>query len=132
MTNLLWRQSLKNFPRKNGELKTRELHGLKNWEICCCIYCLFQRRTAGIFALTEDFENFEKLGAIMPPEDKDAALFPRRINGKWFLIHRPISIHHGPGAHIWISRSDDLKYWGDHQILIRARKADGGMPTKWD
>jgi len=54
-------------------------------------------------------------------------LFPRRINGKWVLIHRPISIHHGPGAHIWISRSDDLKYWGDHQILIRARK--GGW---WD
>jgi len=78
-------------------------------------------------ALTKDFENFEKLGAIMPPEDKDAALFPKRIHGKWVLIHRPISAHHGPGAHIWISRSDDLKYWGEHQILIKARK--GGW---WD
>ncbi|NPV89644.1 MAG: glycosidase [Firmicutes bacterium] len=78
-------------------------------------------------ALTRDFEIFEKLGSIMPPEDKDAALFPRRICGKWVLVHRPIPARHEPGAHIWISRSDDLKYWGQHHILIRARK--GGW---WD
>jgi predicted GH43/DUF377 family glycosyl hydrolase len=80
-------------------------------------------------ALTKDFENFERLGPIMPPEDKDAALFPQKIDGKWLLIHRPIPARHGvgPGAHIWVSRSDDLKYWGEHQILINARR--GGW---WD
>lgn len=78
-------------------------------------------------ALTKDFESYERLGPVMPPEDKDAALFPKRINGKWLLIHRPIPAHHGPGAHIWVSRSDDLKYWGEHQILIDARQ--GGW---WD
>lgn len=72
-------------------------------------------------ALTKDFENFERLGPIMPPEDKDAALFPRRIDGKWLLIHRPIPALYGQRAHIWISKSDDLKYWGEHQILIDAR-----------
>ncbi|MGQ9558191.1 MAG: glycosidase [Desulfurispora sp.] len=82
-------------------------------------------------ALTKDFSTFEKLGPIMPPEDKDAALFPRRFSGKWALIHRPIPASYGAaahtGAHIWISQSTDLKYWGDHQILINARK--GGW---WD
>lgn len=39
----------------------------------------------------EDFEHFERYGMIMPPEDKDAALFPRRIGGQWALIHRPVS-----------------------------------------
>lgn len=29
-------------------------------------------------ALTEDFVNFERCGGIMPPEDKDAALFPKK------------------------------------------------------
>ena len=43
-------------------------------------------------ALTTDFRTFERKGAIMPPEDKDAALLPRRINGRWALLHRP-----GPG-----------------------------------
>jgi len=78
-------------------------------------------------ALTEDFETFERLGPVMPPEDKDAVLFPKRINGKWLLIHRPIPAYSEPGAHIWISMSEDLKFWGEHQILINARK--GGW---WD
>lgn len=80
-------------------------------------------------ALTQDFINFERLGPIMPPEDKDAALFPRRIHGKWVLIHRPITANYVPGAHIWISTSLDLKQWGERQILMHARRGswwDGG------
>jgi len=80
-------------------------------------------------ALTEDFVNFERLGPIMPPEDKDSALFPRRINGKWALIHRPIAANYVPGAHIWLSYSDDLSHWGDRRVLMHARRGgwwDGG------
>lgn len=80
-------------------------------------------------ALTEDFVNFDRLGPIMPPEDKDAALFPRRINGKWALIHRPIAANYVPGAHIWLSYSDDLLHWGDRRVLMHARRGgwwDGG------
>jgi len=32
-------------------------------------------------ARTVDFRSFERLGAVMPPEDKDAALFPRASTG---------------------------------------------------
>lgn len=74
-------------------------------------------------ALTEDFEHFERLGAIMPPEDKDATIFPRRFGDRWMLIHRPIE----RGANIWISCSNNLRYWGDHTILINSR---GG--SWWD
>ena len=80
-------------------------------------------------ALTDDFVKFDRLGPIMPPEDKDAALFPRRINGKWALIHRPIAANYVPGAHIWLSYSDDLVHWGDRQVLMHARRGgwwDGG------
>ena len=80
-------------------------------------------------ALTDDFVKFERLGPIMPPEDKDAALFPRRINGKWALIHRPIAANYVPGAHIWLSYSDDLVHWGDRRVLMHARRGgwwDGG------
>ena len=80
-------------------------------------------------ALTDDFINFERLGAVMPPEDKDAALFPRKINGKWALIHRPIVTDYIPGAHIWLSYSDDLVHWSNSHVLMYARQGgwwDGG------
>ena len=70
-------------------------------------------------ALTEDFRHFERFGDIMPPEDKDAALFPRRIGNYWALIHRPVS---NIGAHIWISYSPDLRHWGSHKLILPARR----------
>ncbi|GIU82761.1 MAG: glycosidase [Acidobacteria bacterium] len=73
-------------------------------------------------ALTEDFRHFERHGAIMPPEDKDAALFPKRFNGRWALIHRPMSNYPVVKANIWISFSPDLKHWGDHSVLLEARR----------
>jgi predicted GH43/DUF377 family glycosyl hydrolase len=56
----------------------------------------------------------------MPPEDKDAALLPRRIGGQWAMIHRPVSAM--GGAHIWISFSKDLRHWGDHSLVLSARR----------
>jgi predicted GH43/DUF377 family glycosyl hydrolase len=78
-------------------------------------------------ALTKDFHAFERMGSILPPEDKDAALFPRKIGGKWILIHRPAAASYVPGTHIWASSSDDLKHWSDNRILIPAR-----MGAWWD
>ena len=75
-------------------------------------------------ALTEDFRHFERIGVVMPPEDKDAALLPRQIDGRWAMIHRPAT---PLGAHIWISYSPDLKHWGSHKLVLRART--GGW---WD
>ncbi len=43
-------------------------------------------------ASTRDFESFERRGTLMPPEDKDAALFPCTFGGRWALIHRPVAI----------------------------------------
>ncbi len=75
-------------------------------------------------ATTTDFRTFERRGLVMQPDDKDAALLPRRINGNFALIHRPVS---DAGADIWISYSPDLRNWGQHQLVIRAR--EGGF---WD
>lgn len=72
-------------------------------------------------ARTTDFVAFERLGPVMPPEDKDAALFPRRFGNRYAMIHRPVSAG-SSGAHIWLSYSPDLVHWGDHQILLQARR----------
>ncbi|HVH20474.1 MAG TPA: glycosidase [Myxococcota bacterium] len=75
-------------------------------------------------ALTEDFKSFERYGVVMPPSDKDAALLPRRLDGRFALIHRPSN---GDEGHIWLSYSPDLKHWGDHSLILEARR--GGW---WD
>jgi len=71
-------------------------------------------------AITKNFKNYARLGTMLPPEDKDACLFPRRFRGRFALIHRPIVRGE---AHMWISFSPDLKHWGDHRVLIRTRSA---------
>ena len=78
-------------------------------------------------ARTTDFARFERLGPILPPDDKDAAVFPVRFDDKWTLLHRPASAHAGVPAHIWLAHSPDLRHWGEFRILLRARR--GGW---WD
>jgi predicted GH43/DUF377 family glycosyl hydrolase len=78
-------------------------------------------------ASTRDFETWDQRGTLMPPEDKDAALFPHPFDGRWALIHRPVATAPRQMAHIWISWSPDLHFWGDHAILLPAR--EGGW---WD
>jgi len=88
-------------------------------------YVSYSRGGPGVsLAITEDFHSFERLGVVMPPEDKNAALLPRRIHGLWALVHRPTT---RLGAHIWISYSPDLRHWGDHRLILEARR--GGW---WD
>jgi predicted GH43/DUF377 family glycosyl hydrolase len=89
-------------------------------------YTAYSRRGPLVsLAVTKDFREVRRLGPVMPPDDKDAALFPQRFDGRWIMIHRPAQIR-GP-ANIWISYSPDLRHWGDHDLLLEAR--DGAW---WD
>jgi predicted GH43/DUF377 family glycosyl hydrolase len=78
-------------------------------------------------ALTSDFVEFERQGPVMPPENKDAALLPRRLNGRWVLLHRPKEYYPASKANIWLSFSEDLKHWGEHCLVLEAR-----MGAWWD
>ncbi len=62
-------------------------------------------------ATTTDFESVKRLGVVCVPEDKNASLLPRRVNGEFVLFHRPAAVV-GGGADVWISRSEDLHSWG--------------------
>lgn len=88
-------------------------------------YTAFSKSGPGVaLALTEDFRTFDRLGLVMQPDDKDAALLPRRVNGSFALLHRPVA---PSGAHIWMSFSPDLRNWGNHKPVLQARQ--GGW---WD
>ncbi len=95
----------------------------EEWAIA---YTAYSRRGPLVsIATTRDFTAVQRLGPALPPENKDAALFPRRFNGRWAMIHRPSPLR--GGAHMWISYSPDLRHWGDHGLLLEAR--DGAW---WD
>jgi predicted GH43/DUF377 family glycosyl hydrolase len=113
------------FPEEIWGIEDPRITFVPELEKYAIAYTSFSRGGPGVsLALTRDFHSFERLGVIMPPEDKDAALLPRKINGYWALIHRPVTTL---GAHMWISYSPDLRHWGSHKVMLAARR--GGW---WD
>jgi len=92
-------------------------------------YTSYSRGGPGVsLALTKDFRSFERLGVVMSPDDKDAALLPRKINGFWALIHRPMT---PLGAHIWLSSSPDLRHWGNHKLMLEARRGAAAGESRY-
>ncbi len=68
-------------------------------------------------ASTNDFETFERHGLIFCPENKDVVLFPRKVSGQYVSLHRPNPNSHFGRPQIWIARSPNLLYWGQHECL---------------
>ena len=115
----------KNFPEELWGIEDPRITFVDDLGKYVIAYTAYSAGGPGVaLALTEDFRTFERLGLVMQPDDKDAAMLPHRIDGQYALIHRPL---HDTGAHIWISYSPDLRNWGGHKLVLPARK--GGW---WD
>ena len=109
-----------NFPEELWGIEDPRITYVEELKKYAVVYTAYTRDGPGVsLALTEDFSQFERLGVIMAPEDKDAALLPHRIAGQWALIHRPVS---APRAHMWISFSENLYHWGRHKLMLEARR----------
>jgi len=70
--------------------------------------------------VTDDFRKFERLGLILPFDNKDCVIFPSKINGHYVALHRPSSSNFGK-LDIWTAESNDLRTWGNHHVLTEAR-----------
>ncbi len=66
---------------------------------------------------TADFSSFERLGTIFVADNKDVAIFPEKINGKYYAYHRPVPTDIGT-PNIWLASSFDLKHWGEHKVVL--------------
>jgi predicted GH43/DUF377 family glycosyl hydrolase len=122
----LLRSDVEHYPEEIWGCEDPRLTWLPELEEWAIAYTAYSRRGPLVsLAMSRDFGSVRRLGPVMPPEDKDAALFPRRFAGRWAMIHRPSPLR--GGAHMWISFSKDLLHWGDHTLLIEAR--DGAW---WD
>lgn len=100
-------------------------------------------------ASTKDFVRFKRHGIITPKKtnDREVALFPEKINGKYVMLHRPqwtketvfkrngklyletkyrnikwplkeIPRYLPEKQSIWIAYSKDLKNWSGHKVLM--------------
>jgi len=74
---------------------------------------------------TNNWKSIYHLGMILPPHNKDCAIFPEQIGGKYLALHRPSSPAIG-GNYIWLAESPDLAHWGNHRCLAHSR------PGSWD
>lgn len=70
-------------------------------------------------ATTKNFITWERHGVVLDEPNKDAALFPEKIGGRYILLHRR------PPA-IWMAFSDDLVKWTDHTVVMDV------VPCSWD
>jgi predicted GH43/DUF377 family glycosyl hydrolase len=93
---------------------------LERWSITCTAYG--PPGPAVYLALTTDFTTVERHGVIKRAEDKNAALLPERIDGKWILLHRPSEgAVTGSGGEIVLSRSADLISWSTPEQVLAPR-----------
>ena len=70
-------------------------------------------------AKTKDFETFVRVENPFLPFNRNAVLFPRKINGNFMLLSRPSDSGHTPFGDIYISYSPDMKYWGEHRCVMK-------------
>ncbi len=77
---------------------------------------------AVFLATSADFRTVERIGIVVSPEDKNAALLPERVAGKWILFHRPTTGFAATHAGISLSRSADLRSWSPPEVVMQPRE----------
>ena len=75
-------------------------------------------------AKTSDFETVERVVFVTQADYRNTVIFPEKINGRYAKLDRPHS-DISPWS-IWISFSEDLRYWGDSQVVMKPE------PYHWD
>lgn len=86
--------------------------------------CLAENIGNTALAVSKDLRNFKKVGRLTEPslDDRDVILFPEKINGRYYMLHRPKNYVGGQyGTEypaIWIKSSDDLMAWNVGSRLL--------------
>ena len=84
------------------------------------IWCQdFYGASIGI-AKTTDFKTFVRIENPFIPFNRNAVLFPRKINGMYTLLSRPSDSGHTPFGDIFLSQSPDMEFWGPRKSGTRS------------
>ncbi|MCK4436593.1 glycoside hydrolase family 130 protein [bacterium] len=112
-------------PDKSGPFAEYELRGIEDpratflENTCYIVYTAVGKCGPRIaIAKTRNYVNYERIGLVSEPGNKDGVLFPRKIKSRYARLDRPIG---GGRGSIWISYSPDLLNWGDSEIVMTPR-----------
>jgi len=84
-------------------------------------YSAYSRHGVRIgLASTRDFKAVERIAFITEVDHRNVVIFPDKINGLYARLDRPHS-ELNPWS-IWISYSQDLKYWGESRVVMKPEK----------
>ncbi len=70
-------------------------------------------------AYTYDFKEYFQCENALLPYNRNGVLFPEKINGKYVLLSRPSDNGHTAFGDMYISYSPDMKYWGEHRMMMK-------------
>lgn len=82
------------------------------------IWCQDMYGAAIGMAETKDFTSFTRLENPFLPYNRNAVLFPRKINGNFVMLSRPCDNGHTAFGDIFVSESPDMVYWGRHRHVM--------------
>ncbi|MFW6151875.1 MAG: glycoside hydrolase family 130 protein [Verrucomicrobiota bacterium] len=96
----------------------------------------------GGIGVTDDFDKFETL-SLSAPDNRNMALFPEKVGGKYMRLERPFPVYSRGGSDrfdTWFSDSPDLKYWGNTHLVLTVedipfandKVGPGAAPIKTD
>jgi beta-1,4-mannooligosaccharide/beta-1,4-mannosyl-N-acetylglucosamine phosphorylase len=85
-----------------------------------CFVVATRHGLRGAVAVTDDFAKWDIL-SLSTPDNRNMALFPERLGGKFMRLERPFPIY-GRGKpeafDLWFSDSPDCRYWGNAQLVL--------------
>jgi len=95
-------------------------------------YVMWNEKVTNIgLAMSKDLFTWEDRGVLFGyplfGNNKNATLWPERIDGRYALVHRPMGFAWGEESgplDMWLSLSPDLKNWRGHRRLLRARRGE--------
>ncbi len=68
---------------------------------------------------TTDFKTIRHVSFPLHILNRNAVLFPEKIGGEYWMLHRPQNTMSTSNGNIWISSSPDLKYWGNCRVVAK-------------
>lgn len=74
----------------------------------------------GIGKLRADLSGMDIISLSLP-DNRNMVLFPEKVNGMYVRLERPFTVYSRGGRDrfdIWVSKSPDLKFWGESELLL--------------